>query len=303
VEKTVQTLGEQLAADARRLSRRYQAAAARPGPLRPLIERNAALAASAERFERREAVPGPSRSPLAVAAFPAEGGELFGVPAGLAGTQGHRTGPASWQPAAAPARPSRPELADPGTPAPAPLRDQLRPALGPGVDLARVHEGTRADAYARSLEADAVTVGPDIYFRSGALGPQSPAGLGLLAHELSHVAEGVRPDAGEARARPQGAQQEEERARAVERTLTRPPISPLAAQAHVPPVLSAASVPAAPAPAAAAPAGAGAPAPMRAATDRPAAGQAPGGPDLDQFRQRLFRDVMSQLRVEFERGA
>jgi len=308
VEKTVQTLGELLAADARRLSRRYRADGARAGLLRPLIERNAARAARAERFERREAVPGPGRGPLAMTGFPAEPGGLFDVPAGPADAQGSRTGPATGPPVASPARPARPGPADQGAPAPVALRDQLRPILGPGVDLARLHEDTRADGYARSLAADAVTVGRDVYFRSGALGPQSTAGLGLLAHELSHVAAGARPDAGEARARPHGAELEEERARAVEHRLIRPLVSPLAAQAYAPPVPAAVSVPAvsgpaAPGPAGAVAAGAGAPAPMLAAADRPAAGPASSGLDLDQLRHRLFRDVMSQIRVEFERGA
>jgi hypothetical protein len=264
MEKTVQTLGEMLAGQSRRLSRRYRPGVSWLGLLAPVTERNEARAAGGGRFERREAVPGPG-----------------------------------------PAGPVRPEQADAGEPVPAAVQDRLRPALGPGVDLARVHTDARADAFARAQEADAVTVGRDVYFRSGSFAPHTAPGLGLLAHELAHVAEGERPDAGRTRARPEGARQEEDRARAVEQRFARPPVSPLAAQTYAPPVPAAAPGPAVPVPAAAPGPGGdgGAPRPMRAAADRPAPDQAPAMPNLDRFRQRLFSDLMAQIRVEFERGS
>ena len=57
------------------------------------------------------------------------------------------------------------------------------------IDLAsvRVHTGTRADAVARSMHADAFAVGPRLYFREGAYDPASEHGLWLLAHEIAHV--------------------------------------------------------------------------------------------------------------------
>lgn len=57
------------------------------------------------------------------------------------------------------------------------------------IDLAsvRVHTGTRADAVARSMHADAFAVGPRLYFREGAYDPASEHGLWLLAHEVAHV--------------------------------------------------------------------------------------------------------------------
>ena len=266
MDKTVQTLGESLAAQAWRLSRRH-----RPGMpwlerLRPVIERNQARAAEAGRFERREAVPGPGR------------------------------------PSPVPAGPPRAEPADEGEPVPGAVRDQLRPVLGPGVDVARVHTGAQADAFARSQLADAVTVGRDIYLASGSFAPQTSTGLGLLAHELTHVAEGEHPDAEHYRARPEGARQEEDRARAVERRLARPAVSPLAAQVASPgPTAVPAQVPA---PAAIpAPAAGGGARPMLAAADRPTAEPTPAPPNLDRLRARLFRDLMAQIRTEFERGA
>jgi hypothetical protein len=302
VEKTVETLGERLAAGARQLSRRYRPGGSRLELLRPLIQRNEARAARAGRFARREAVPGPSRRSAAEAGFPAPSD---GFPAG---TDGTALSPAAVPPAGAQALPAAPGPADAGEPVPATLRDQLRPALGPGVDLARVHTGDGSDAFARSLRADAVTVGRDIYFRSGSHPAPFAPDPGLLAHELAHVAAGEQPDAGQRRTRPDGAQDEEEQARTFEQRYNRPPVSPLAAQAHAAPVPPAGPAPAAPvlaAPvsAAAGPAGGGALVPMRAATDRPAPDPAPAGPDLDRLRQRLFRDLLAQIRVEFERGA
>jgi hypothetical protein len=51
----------------------------------------------------------------------------------------------------------------------------------------RVHTGSRADAAARSIDAEAFAHGTDIVFRSGAYQPGTPAGKQLLAHELTHV--------------------------------------------------------------------------------------------------------------------
>lgn len=318
VEKTVRTLGESLAEQTRRLSRRHRPGVSWVDLLQPVIERNEARTAGGGRFERREAVPGRRRSPAAPAqdGFPAGPGE-DGFPAGPA-QDGYPAAPAQPRYPAGPAQvgypagpspdgpspdgfPGGPEFADAGEPVSAAVRDRLRPVLGSGVDLARVHTDAGADAFARSQRADAVTVGRDIYFRSGSFDPRSSPGLGLLAHELTHVAEGERPDAGLARARPWGDRQEEDRARAVEQRLARAPVSPLAAQAYAPPVQ-------APAPALGPAAGgggaaAGAPQPMRAASDRPAADPGPVMPNADRLRQTLVRDIMAQIRVEFERGS
>src|SRR5437868_14699831 len=45
------------------------------------------------------------------------------------------------------------------------------------------------DPSTRALRALAFTVGDDIVFRPGYFAPESPAGRGLLAHELVHVAQ------------------------------------------------------------------------------------------------------------------
>jgi len=53
----------------------------------------------------------------------------------------------------------------------------------------RVHTGPRADAAARSINAEAFTLGSDIAFAAGNYRPETSAGKRLLAHELTHVAQ------------------------------------------------------------------------------------------------------------------
>jgi Domain of unknown function (DUF4157) len=60
-----------------------------------------------------------------------------------------------------------------------------------GHDFAgvRVHTGTRASEAARSVDAQAFTVGHDVVFGAGRFAPRTSAGRRLLAHELTHVAQ------------------------------------------------------------------------------------------------------------------
>ena len=60
---------------------------------------------------------------------------------------------------------------------------------GKEVDTAIVHLGMYADEYTRSLNALAITIGMDIFFRNGAYRPESEEGRKILAHELTHVAQ------------------------------------------------------------------------------------------------------------------
>ena len=55
--------------------------------------------------------------------------------------------------------------------------------------VAFVHDGYHANELARSLNALAVTIGRDIYFRHSAYNPASEEGRRLLTHELTHVAQ------------------------------------------------------------------------------------------------------------------
>ncbi|MFZ0301352.1 MAG: DUF4157 domain-containing protein [Terracidiphilus sp.] len=59
----------------------------------------------------------------------------------------------------------------------------------------RIHTSHEAAASARSLEANAYTVGSDIVFREGAYSTVSDRGRQLLAHELAHVVQQSRSDA------------------------------------------------------------------------------------------------------------
>lgn len=59
--------------------------------------------------------------------------------------------------------------------------------FGADFSSVEVHTGSNADEAARSINAEAFTVGTDIVFRSGAFRPRTEGGMHLLAHELTHV--------------------------------------------------------------------------------------------------------------------
>lgn len=67
------------------------------------------------------------------------------------------------------------------------LRRKLRPHLAFDPALARLHRGAASADAARVLDAEAFTIGPDVFFAAGRYAPDTRAGLGLLAHELTHV--------------------------------------------------------------------------------------------------------------------
>jgi hypothetical protein len=52
-----------------------------------------------------------------------------------------------------------------------------------------IHTGPYADEYARSMNALAITVATDIYFRNNAYNPNTEEGKKTLTHELTHVAQ------------------------------------------------------------------------------------------------------------------
>jgi hypothetical protein len=59
--------------------------------------------------------------------------------------------------------------------------------FGHSFGCVRVHHDSLADQSARSVHADAFTVGRDVAFRAGRYSPRTPDGRRLLAHELTHV--------------------------------------------------------------------------------------------------------------------
>jgi hypothetical protein len=66
-------------------------------------------------------------------------------------------------------------------------RSFLEQRMGADFSDVRVHTGAKADESARSISAQAYTVGADLVFRSGAYQPDTPGGRHVLAHELAHV--------------------------------------------------------------------------------------------------------------------
>jgi hypothetical protein len=71
-------------------------------------------------------------------------------------------------------------------------RGRLERALRADFSAVRVHVDGESDRLARALDADAFTVGADVFFRSGRYAPGTRGGLGLLAHEAAHVLQQAR---------------------------------------------------------------------------------------------------------------
>jgi hypothetical protein len=67
------------------------------------------------------------------------------------------------------------------------LRQRLQPHLKFDPGLARLHTNEAAATAARSLRAEAFTIGKDVFFGRDRFAPASHVGMGLLAHELTHV--------------------------------------------------------------------------------------------------------------------
>jgi hypothetical protein len=282
-----------------------------------------------ERFERTET------PPQTLAEWPVQPVDLPAARRAVPGTwaRRERPGPTKVAPPAEPWLPEEErevEAPDGDVRAvPADVRSRLRREVGPAADLMRVHTGSRADAHARAADADAVTLGRDVYLRQGRWAPRREEGVALLAHEATHVGRLVDP--GKAWRRAVGEDAEEALARARERSVLGSALGPsptapmhgagfpgapggLAAAFGAAPVQGApassaspsSTAPQAPAAPPAAPAGppvTAVPASgTRAAVDRdlpiPAA-----APDLDALRRGVIAEVMQQLRSEIERGA
>jgi hypothetical protein len=74
-----------------------------------------------------------------------------------------------------------------GVPMPERLRARMEQRFGASFGDVRIHADESSGIAALSLFSHAFTHGPDIYFAPGQYQPNSKAGLGLLAHELTHV--------------------------------------------------------------------------------------------------------------------
>jgi hypothetical protein len=80
-----------------------------------------------------------------------------------------------------------------GRPLSASERSFFEPRFGRDFSDVRVHTGSHADEAARSINADAFTVGNDIVFAGGNYEPGTAQGRELLAHELTHVVQQMGP--------------------------------------------------------------------------------------------------------------
>jgi|GEM_PF-3903849 len=76
-------------------------------------------------------------------------------------------------------------------------RTQMEAAFGEDFAAVRVHADSQAQDATEQLGARAFTHGQDIYFGQGEYAPATPAGKGILAHELTHVVQQQRGSAGQ----------------------------------------------------------------------------------------------------------
>jgi Domain of unknown function (DUF4157) len=74
-----------------------------------------------------------------------------------------------------------------GQPLPADTREQMEGTLGADLGSVRVHTDHAAADSARSVNADAYTVGENVVFRPERYEPDTLPGQQRLAHELTHV--------------------------------------------------------------------------------------------------------------------
>lgn len=74
-----------------------------------------------------------------------------------------------------------------GQPLSSDVRDPMEQHLGADFGDVRVHTDDAADASARSVNANAYTVGSDVVFQRDRYDPSSNEGMRTLAHELTHV--------------------------------------------------------------------------------------------------------------------
>ena len=70
---------------------------------------------------------------------------------------------------------------------PANTKTFMESRFGTDFSSVRIHSGTYASQLANDLNAQAFTVGNDIYFNNGKFSPESYHGRHLLAHELTHT--------------------------------------------------------------------------------------------------------------------
>jgi hypothetical protein len=78
-------------------------------------------------------------------------------------------------------------LRTPGQPLDAATLGYFEPRFGRDLSRVRVHDDPAAALSARTVNANAYTVGTDVVFDRGRYAPATPEGRRLLSHELAHV--------------------------------------------------------------------------------------------------------------------
>ena len=71
------------------------------------------------------------------------------------------------------------------------LRNMMESGFGQDFSQVRLHTDSEAASLSSSIHAKAFTLGNDIYFNQGQFSPNTAEGQRLVAHELTHVAQGT----------------------------------------------------------------------------------------------------------------
>lgn len=74
------------------------------------------------------------------------------------------------------------------------LKDQLEHLFSADLSGVKIHTGAYAEEITRNANAQAITMGHDIYFGSGRYAPYTDEGFKLLAHELQHTIQNKKGD-------------------------------------------------------------------------------------------------------------
>src|SRR6185369_6185148 len=74
-----------------------------------------------------------------------------------------------------------------GSPLPTAIRNVMEPRFGASFSNVRIHTGESAAQQSAALNANAFTVGENIFFGRDKFQPQSESGTQLIAHELTHT--------------------------------------------------------------------------------------------------------------------
>lgn len=74
------------------------------------------------------------------------------------------------------------------------VRSKMEASLGQDFSGVKVHTGSDAATAAKSVQAQAFTVGNNVVFNEGKYNPSSPEGQRTVAHELTHVVQQSKGD-------------------------------------------------------------------------------------------------------------